>query len=243
MCKIYKLIDPITKDVKYIGKTKRELYERLAEHIQEFVYRKRIFSYKKQDWIKNLLKENKIPEIHLIEEVDESISSAREEYWISYYSNIGELFNTIYNNDEVYSKSISDRKSIVVYQYDLYGNFIQSWQSMTLAADTLKVDSGNISYACTGKRKQCAGYQWRYFKIEKINPYRKNLTTKIVYKYDLSGNYICSYVSARAAVGFSYKGISKCCTGKAKTYKGFYFSFIKSDKINLPKKFVRKSKI
>lgn len=52
--------------------------------------------------------------------------------------------------------------SKVVYQYDLQGNFIQSFCSTKEAARVLNKSQGNISSAATGKRKTAYGFIWSY---------------------------------------------------------------------------------
>lgn len=49
-----------------------------------------------------------------------------------------------------------------VYQYDLKGNFIKKWNSVTEAQNTLKIT--NISSVCNNKRKCAGGYIWKYVK-------------------------------------------------------------------------------
>lgn len=56
-----------------------------------------------------------------------------------------------------------------------------------------------------------------------------------VYQYDLKGNFVKEYKSARHAANvnmfFNYKCINACCNGKKRTHYGFMFSFEKKDKI------------
>ena len=52
--------------------------------------------------------------------------------------------------------------SKVVYQYDLQGNFIQSFRSTKEAARVLNKSQGNISSAARGKRKTAYGFIWSY---------------------------------------------------------------------------------
>ena len=49
-----------------------------------------------------------------------------------------------------------------VNQYDLCGNFIKQWDSVTEAQNTLKIR--NISTVCYGKRNNAGGYIWKYQK-------------------------------------------------------------------------------
>lgn len=83
---IYKLIDPRTNEIRYIGKTKNSLKKRLYEHLT-----KRNLTPKthKNNWIKSLLKENLKPIIEKIEEVNEDNWIEREIYYIQHFKNKG----------------------------------------------------------------------------------------------------------------------------------------------------------
>ncbi len=76
---IYALICPITKEVKYIGRTRRSLMARLKSHLYCAKYQDKGPLY---DWIRQLEMVSKIPEIALIED---TIDSKREKYWIQAY--------------------------------------------------------------------------------------------------------------------------------------------------------------
>ena len=53
--------------------------------------------------------------------------------------------------------------SVRVYQYDLNDNFIKKFDSLTEAAKEVGLYNGShISEVCRGKRKNCAGYIWKY---------------------------------------------------------------------------------
>lgn len=46
-------------------------------------------------------------------------------------------------------------------QYDLNGNFIKEWESLTQASKTLNICIGNISSTINGVRNQAGGYVWK----------------------------------------------------------------------------------
>lgn len=52
--------------------------------------------------------------------------------------------------------------SVKVIQYDLDGNFIKEWDSITDIKRIYGYTTGNISSACKGRYKQAYGYKWRY---------------------------------------------------------------------------------
>lgn len=51
-----------------------------------------------------------------------------------------------------------------VNQYDLQGNFIKQWNSITdfLKENSLNLKNSNITTCCKGKRKNAYGYKWKY---------------------------------------------------------------------------------
>jgi hypothetical protein len=96
---IYKLVDPFTQEVRYVGKTKMFPVQRLAGHINE-----RTPSLKKE-WIKSVIKQGVTPETVVIEEVDTTKKGAtREKYWIKHHLDSGcKLLNV-----NVVSRRIND---------------------------------------------------------------------------------------------------------------------------------------
>lgn len=49
-----------------------------------------------------------------------------------------------------------------VKQYDLEGNFIKEWKSITDAEEHLNINLKHMAEHCRGKRKSLGGYIWRY---------------------------------------------------------------------------------
>ena len=47
-------------------------------------------------------------------------------------------------------------------QYDNNNNFIKRWNCIREASRKLKIDSGDITKCCNGKRKTAGGYIWKY---------------------------------------------------------------------------------
>ena len=56
-------------------------------------------------------------------------------------------------------------KRIKVFQYDIEGNFLREFQSISDAAKFVETNPSNIKYTCEGKFKHCKGYRWSYVKI------------------------------------------------------------------------------
>jgi group I intron endonuclease len=53
----------------------------------------------------------------------------------------------------------SDRK---ITQMDLQGNTLNTFNSITEAANSLSINRGNIGECCRGKRNYCGGYIWKF---------------------------------------------------------------------------------
>lgn len=61
-------------------------------------------------------------------------------------------------------QNMSKIKSKKVDQYDLNGNFIKTWKSLTEVEKELKISDSTISACCNGKKyyKTAGGFIWRY---------------------------------------------------------------------------------
>lgn len=240
MGKIYVLRDPLTQEIRYVGKTTVELLLRLIGHIHDLT-RTRLIS-DKQDWIKSLLKIGYCPLIELIEEVEITQLAERELYWIDFFKLNNNLLNVVFNNNaKLYNHRITN-KTKTIYQYSASGEFIKEWDSLGSAARELDLSSSNICNAAITKKRMTGEYQWRYFKTDKIEAYKIRTFKKEVFKYDLDGNFIDSFRCARNIEDVSYKLVSRCCNGDLKTVYGYRYSFIKQDKLEPLKRKVRKDK-
>lgn len=188
---IYTLNCPITGDVKYIGKTKRNLDTRLGEHIKNISK-----PTLKNNWIKSLKSKGLSPDISILDEVSHSDWQFWEIYWIeqfkawgfdlknsteggnggktSYKKGIKHHFYGLSFDDKKrnnISKSLtgriikeSSRKNVSnpVLQFDLSGNLIKEWSGVSKASREMEIKQANISQNCQNKRKTAGGYIWKY---------------------------------------------------------------------------------
>lgn len=81
---IYALIDPRTKEIRYIGKADNPTY-RCMKHVYESLSAKTL----KANWVKSLLKEGKRPVVRIIDEVLRSEWQAAEASYIEFYRSEG----------------------------------------------------------------------------------------------------------------------------------------------------------
>lgn len=84
---IYILIDPQTNEIRYVGKTKHPLAQRLSEHCSHAMTSKK--RNKRLNWIRSVLRKGYVPIMELVQEVPESIWGQAEKYWVAYYGAIG----------------------------------------------------------------------------------------------------------------------------------------------------------
>lgn len=108
---IYTLSCPITKEIRYVGKT-NSIRRRLQSHIDYARNTKRKRRHI-ADWILSLLKRGLRPIITVIEESNEGNWIERETYWITHFRNLG--FNLCNltdggesNNGYVYSEELKE---------------------------------------------------------------------------------------------------------------------------------------
>lgn len=95
---------------------------------------------------------------------------------------------------------IGEIKSVRILQYDLEGNFIREWKSMTEPLG-LKGEP-SIQKTCKSKKGTSYGFQWRYWEENyplKIEAYINPFKPKEIIQMDLEGNVIATYESLREA--------------------------------------------
>jgi predicted GIY-YIG superfamily endonuclease len=112
-----------------------------------------------------------------------------------------------------------------VNQYDLEGNFIRTFKTIREASRTTNTQTSSMLICCKRRIGAANGYQWRYIidNLNKIDPYRKP-NSKRVNQYSLSGNFIKTHNSIRAAsitTETDSKSITHACRNKL-THAGEY---------------------
>lgn len=118
-------------------------------------------------------------------------------------------------------------------QYDLNGNYIKTFESISSACRELHVSesSSHISECCMGKLHSIYGYIWRYHN-QLLGDYSDSRTVSIN-KFDLNGNFIKCYSSLKEAcldIGKDYNdtvsgNIRKCCKGERNTAYKFKWEY------------------
>lgn len=87
--KIYALADPRTGEIRYVGKTKQRLSDRLYKHLTLKGGVRNVC------WIKSLLSTGAVPEIMLLEDTSEEEWTQCERFYIAYFRFLGMRLNNI----------------------------------------------------------------------------------------------------------------------------------------------------
>lgn len=192
---IYCLKDPITFEIKYIGRTKNDLKSRLRGHIASSKRAK--FKTRKQNWILNLISKNIKPIIEKLIEIEGwEESYLYEQSLIKEYVDKGfDLYNLkdrgigsylpckkevkdliskkIKNlHEKGHYKNSSLLKKVTI--YNLEGNKILSFNSIADCARFLNVNNKNLEVSLKRQSKRFHNYQIRKYEVDKIEPYTVN---------------------------------------------------------------------
>lgn len=115
-----------------------------------------------------------------------------------------------------------------VYQYDLEGKFIQSYDSLSEASRTVETPHGNIIKCLQGSRQTAGGFQWSEIYKENMLPYRKNQGFhRTLYQYTKEKEFIQEWESVAEAarqLGFGKEYLAKKAKKKEIAY-GYLWSY------------------
>lgn len=138
-------------------------------------------------------------------------------------------------------------KNRKVIQFDIDGNRLKSFNSLTEAAKYVGCSPSTIGHCCNDDIKTAAGFRWRYesnetkselgipsltgrFKYSQKTT-KKEVITQIprkIIQFDIQGNRLNSFATCREAaeyVGISRSSITRCCLKPNQTGKGFYWKY------------------
>lgn len=244
---IYVLIDPRNNQIKYLGKTNRELKVRFSAHLSDKS------NTKKTSWIKSLKSHNLKPIIKLIDVVEDDWAFW-EEYWIINLKILGfDLLNHTNGGEGMYGFKMSDEtraklskafkgkrhseewkkrigatNSIPIKVYTLDGIEKYLFDSATQACKELKLNRAHIAECCKGKLRSCGDLVFRYAK-DPFDKYDIKWKSKSeILQLDKKGNLIKEWSSIiEAAKSFNIKApnISRCLRGLRKTCRGFQWKY------------------
>lgn len=213
---IYKLIDPSTNEVRYVGKT-GNLKNRYTSHICNA---KKLKS-RLANWIKSLAKQNLQPVMEIIEICNEYNWEEREVYWINVLKT-DKLCN-VHSGGRLSCRDFIPKSNAK--KYDLHKGYYRVRCSYL----------NKVYYigSFDNPEEAVKAYDNFYSNPSKWileNPRLSNNQNhnKKVYVYDKNLKYITSFDSVSKCAEF-YKidssSIADCCRGKLKTYKKMIFKY------------------
>ena len=143
-----------------------------------------------------------------------------------------------YENDDFNKFDCTNHNTRKVIKYDMCGNFISEYASITEAAQENNASISHVSHCCMGKNKTCKGFVYRH-EGDSFNKYSvKNRKQDKDYIYSMSkkincytidGEFIKTYDSlhiAQVEVGLkSSASLTAACKGQSNSaggYKWFY---------------------
>jgi predicted GIY-YIG superfamily endonuclease len=190
---IYTLKDPITNKIRYVGQT-NDTKRRLNRHLNN----SRSFRDKRHisNWIRSLSYD---PVMDIIETCEYAERNIRENYWIEYYKTQGFDLCNLSNggagagigNKNCVGRVMSEeakqkislankgRKTIhgkggapgkKIYQYDLSGNLLNTFESIISASKTLNICRRTIKNSLNNKeiKRRRSPYKWSYEPLHSI---------------------------------------------------------------------------
>jgi len=213
------------------------------------IYKRAFTKNSRNNYWKNIV--NSIPyKVEIIEEFEyeEDCLKKETELIIKYgysWNNTGILCNVVKDNEEIKflarkQSNISNSKK--VYQYDLEGNYIKSFSSISKAKKEFPSDIYN---AITLRSKTAGGFQWRTYKVSNISPYDVLLNriskSKKIYQYSLDNLLIQEWYGTKdpsEKLKINRGSIRNCLSGSAISAGGYKWSYSEELSIqNLPKKY------
>lgn len=218
----------------------------------------------KNSTIKEIIAEtNKPPMIlKLYENLSEKQAKEEEKSFISFFGR-QDLKNGILTNrtkggdlfhpeggpgSRPHAEGVNNYNSKRVDQFDLQGNFIQTWETLAEASKATGIDYRIISNCCVNRRKTGKGFIWQYSLSQREKSPKKSKQKHFlpVFKYDKFGVFIQKYetcVQAEREHRYPLGSISKCLRKKTFKYDSTqWFPNYMGEKINelqeLPKKYI-----
>jgi len=151
--------------------------------------------------------------------------------------------------DDVYNMKlggiVSPDCSINIHRYDLNGNYLQSWISISKAANELGCSNMAISFAHINQSISFNSL-WSLEKVEKLDlsKYSNIPQDKVVYKYDINGKYLTDYKNTTELIKELQCTRENVRDAIQKEYlcKGYYLSYDKLEKYIINDKIKRSSK-
>lgn len=221
ICGIYKITNKINGK-SYIGQSIniKNRWQVHASTKDDYPIHRAIQKYGKKNF-----------EWEILEECAPECLDERERYYIALYNTCLSKGGYGYNITNGGEGGIK----IPVNQYDKYGVFIKTYDSMVQAADDCKTTANQISQCCNKRCYSAGGFLWSYIGEKPIDyvPPGQGLAKKVD-QYDLQGNFIKTFRSCQEAAKevslehnkkVSIGQIANCCRKDNASAGGYMWRF------------------
>lgn len=126
---------------------------------------------------------------------------------------------------------VNNPKSKMVHQYNLNGDYIQTFKSTREAERITGISHNRISYCCNGKVCTVGGYLWSYIKTPNLKM-RNDFRVKSVAQIDVNtGDVLMNFKTISEAakfVGVTKTAICNCLKNKTKSAGGFKWMYLEN---------------
>lgn len=203
--KIYKLIDPKTNDIRYIGRTVQTLSNRLKKHLKADDKSHRV------NWIKSLIKNGLEPKIELICETDSFENCCElEQFYIKKYKKLGfKLVNMTNGGDGSIGFKHSEETIIKL---------------KIIAEKRVK------SHTYIEQLKQHGLNQWNNkTENQKLNNKLNQIGRRNIGQFTLDDKFVREFISLREIereLGWFRANITPCLKGEFKQAYGFIWKYL-----------------
>lgn len=224
MAYVYTLSNPISKEVRYIGKTCSPLTQRLNEHIYECKRSRR----KSTNWVKSLLNKGLIPLIEVLDECTCEEVCNLETYWIYQFKCWGfNLTNHTTGGEGGYRIETPEEKER---RREKFRGEKNPFYGRHHSEETKK----KISEASRGRKMPLSHIESCKKRMENFKPSEKAIsnmiarTKKAVVQLDISGNFIKLWDTINGCERETYFRAPKiiaCCKGRNKTHQGYKWMY------------------
>lgn len=206
---IYTLSHPLTKEIRYVGKTSKTLKRRLMNHICDA----KVKRYKNHNcnWIQSLLKDNLEPIIEELDSTSEKDWEYLETYWINQFRQWGFNLTNLTNGGDgnkgqIFSKESIEKRAIKLRGQKRSDEFKKRHSELLKGKPKSELAKANI-------RKVVINNQGR----------------KVVQLSLDSNEYIREWDCMAEPADFynvDRTSLMRCCTGKFKKSAGFKWMFL-----------------
>lgn len=124
---------------------------------------------------------------------------------------------------------------VEVSQFSLNGEFIQNFNSLVSAGNSINRTAGAIHSAINGNTDTCGGFIWRYKDVMDEDEVKKHVRERVntkwdcrkkeVLQFDLNGNFLKSYKCVEHAIKEYGQGIKDALRGKTFYSHGFLWRY------------------